>query len=65
MTVEEIDAIISQAGRGLAYIKAEEIDGTLYHVIHDDEGDTLAMSEDSWNLISFAATRGMTVCSLH
>jgi hypothetical protein len=28
MTVEEIDAIISQTDQGLAYIKAEEIDGT-------------------------------------
>lgn len=49
----------------LAYIRLETIHGDEILVLHDGDGDPLAMSATVTGLISFAANRGMTVCTVH
>lgn len=50
---------------GLAYIRPETFEGDEILVLHDGDGDPLAMSATVTGLISFAANRGMKVCTVH
>lgn len=53
-------------GEGLAYIKAEDIDGTRTCILFDGDGEKLASSEYGMiPLFTYAMDLGITICAVH
>lgn len=66
MTVQEQDAsqALSEAETA-AYIRIEDVEGVPTLVLHDSDGEWIAMSACLTPLISFAANHGIRVVSVH